>query len=292
MKSRFQFFRKKDLLYLALFLLPVSAGMQYFERSNVWRPVRELRGNPADKGLAFEDVYFQASDGTRLNGWYFPAQESARASVLFCHGNGGNLGNQYTHVELLRPQGLNFFIFDYRGYGKSEGVLSETGTYRDALAAYHWLRQKTPNLPIVIHGWSLGSAIAIDLATQVKAAALISENGFTSIPAVGNDRYPFLPTSVLSWVRYNALSRIGRVNAPLLVIHSPDDAVVLYRHGEELYQAAKEPKTMKPLAGGHDCAFVSAEEYKQTIADFLDQYVFYKNSDGNADKKGALSPSS
>lgn len=273
MKNQFKWFRKKDCLYLSVFLFLSFLGINTFERSLVWLPTREIREYPSDKGIAFEEVFFQTEDGVRLNGWYFPPKEPAKASILFCHGNGGNLSTQYARVQLLGPLGVNFFIFDYRGYGKSEGILTESGTYLDAQAAYEWLREKTPDLPIIVHGWSLGAAIATHLATRVKTAALISENGFCSIPAVGKDRYSYLPTNLLSWNRYNAQSRISKVNCPVLIVHSREDTTVFYHHGEQLFAAAKEPKLMKTIPGGHDCAFVSPEEYTQTIADFLDRFV-------------------
>ena len=271
---KLKLFRKRDLLFLIIFLSIILLIIHIFERSQVWLPNSIIRDYPNSYGIDYEDIDFRSIDDNRLNGWFCPSDEKALASVLFCHGNGGNISTQFSHVPILTSMNLNVFIFDYRGYGKSEGFLTERGTYLDARSAFQWLKDRTPDLPIVIHGWSLGAAIATDLAVNVEASALINECGFSSIPNVAHDRFPFLPSNILSTIRYNALSRIAKVGMPVLIIHSTEDDTVSYRHGEMLYKEAKDPKQMITLEGGHDCASISTEDYKKAIQDFLNRFLF------------------
>lgn len=268
---RFRWFRKTDIVCIVILSIGGYCYLRWFERASIWIPTREIVETPANAGIDFEDVYFETEDGVRLNGWFIPA-EDAIGAVLYCHGNGFNLGSHYAHVLFYRDLGYHVFLFDYRGYGQSKGWPTEHGTYQDGHAAYRWLKEKVPDLPIVLHGWSLGAAIATELATQVETAALINECGFTSIEEIARDRYPFIPVKLLATVEYDSISKLHLIQVPVLIIYSPDDRIIPPRHGEDLFAAANEPKQKLAIPGGHECADYAPDVYREGIAQFLSAY--------------------
>ncbi len=250
------------LVYLAqssMLYLPGSAG-------------REPAAEPAALGLVFEDLYFTTADGERLNGWLVQAPD-AHATLLFFHGNAGNIGHRLDSIRIFTGLGLNVFIFDYRGYGRSSGRPSEQGTYQDGMAAWRWLTRERGIAPqeIVLFGRSLGGAVAAELAVRVEAAGLIVESSFTSVPDLGAELYPLLPVRLLSRFRYDTLAVIDRVSMPLLVVHSRGDEIIPFRHGRRLFEAAHEPKAFLEIAGGHNEGFwLSGDAYRRGLAEFLD----------------------
>lgn len=278
------------LLTIIVVLAIVYLFLRWFERANVWMPFSRLVASPSDIGLPYEDVLFHSEDGVELHGWFLP-HPTARASLLFCHGNAGNVSHRLESLRQFHSLHLSVFIFDYRGYGLSRGRPSETGTYRDATAAYHWLRKRESQLPVVLFGRSLGAAIAADLAANVDAAAFIFESGFTSVPDIGAELFPLLPVRWLSAIRYDSLKKIPFIDMPLLVIHSPQDEIVSFRHGQAIYEAANDPKRFLELRGGHNDGFLFAEpDYLQGIDNFLDEYVI--PTDQDLDRPDEPSPSS
>ncbi len=182
-------------LYLGLAAVLVYAVwglvLLFMQPKLLYRPIREVAFTPADRGLEYEDVAFQSRDGVRLTGWYVPAP-SARFTVLFCHGNGGNLMHVLDSLSLFHELGLSCLAFDYRGYGNSEGRPTEAGTYLDAQAAFDWLTQVkgVPAEQIILCGRSLGGSIAAHLAAECRPAALVVERAFTSYPDIGAGFYP------------------------------------------------------------------------------------------------------
>jgi fermentation-respiration switch protein FrsA (DUF1100 family) len=223
-----------------------------FEKSLVFFPARFPQGNWHPPSLEFEDAWFAAADGTRLHGWYLP-QQSPRAVVLYCHGNAGNLSDWADVVRILHDRvGLALLIFDYRGYGRSEGAPSEAGVVADARAARGWLSQRTGVAEgrIVLMGRSLGGGVAVHLAANDGARALVLESTFTSLPDVGKAHYPLLPVRVLMQTRLDSLSKIGRYHGPLLQSHGTADRLIPYANGRRLYDAANAPKRFFPIAGG------------------------------------------
>jgi fermentation-respiration switch protein FrsA (DUF1100 family) len=242
----------------ALVVLGASAavlllGARLFERAMIWHPTRALEATPAQIGLAYEDVTFAAEDGCRLHGWFAP-HPAARATVLFFHGNAGNISHRLGSLAQFHALRVNVFTVDYRGYGRSGGTISEAGSYRDAAAAYRWLRESRgiPAGRIVLFGGSLGAALAVDVAAREPAAGLIVESGFTSTRDMGRMLYPWFPVWLLVPSRYGSLAKMPRVQAPVLVLHSRDDRLVPYAHGERLHEAAPGPKTLFTMRGGHN----------------------------------------
>ncbi len=252
--------------------LLLVALLFFFQGSLVYRPSRQFLATPDQAEMEYEDVYLQTSDGVTLNGWFVPA-ESPKGTVLMLHGNGGNISHRIDTIAIFRNLGYNTMIIDYRGYGRSQGSISEQGTYRDAEAAWKYLIRKRKIDPnqIVLFGRSLGGAVAAWLAVEKHSAGLILESSFTSVPNRGAELYRFLPVRLLARINYDTLGRIDKLRCPLLVIHSRDDEIIPFHHGEQLFAAAKEPKRFQEISGGHNDGFMTSENvYTDAIAEFLD----------------------
>ncbi|MEO5346382.1 MAG: alpha/beta hydrolase [Magnetococcus sp. YQC-9] len=229
------------------------AGHLYFNQSSmVFRPKQGLTTTPAAWGMGYEELHFE-SEGHRLHGWWIP-HAPERPVILFMHGNASVISGLKNHVELFRRLGLGVMLFDYRGYGLSEGEPSEAGVYADSEAAWNHLTRKLgiDAQRILFYGHSLGGGAATWLALRHAPRALILEGTFLSVPAVGEDRYPFLPINLLSRIRFDNGSRIGQIHVPLMILHSRDDTVIIPRHGLALFAAANEPKTFQETRGSHN----------------------------------------
>ncbi len=238
----------------------IVACVYFFQDRLLYMPSGDMLVTPAQAGLAFEDVDFIATDGIRLHGWYIPAQE-ARATLLFCHGNAGNISHRLESILIFHRLGLNVFIFDYRGYGKSSGRPDEQGTTLDAEAAWQWLEQEKRLDPaqLIIFGRSLGGAIAAELARTQPAGALILESSFTSYAAIGRAHYPWLPVGRIAKYRYATIEKVRSLAMPVLIVHSPEDEIVPFSHGRELFAACPEPKYFLEIGGGHNDGFLLSE---------------------------------
>ena len=237
-------------------------------------PERTLLPPPASLRLPVQRVEFTAADGVRLVGWSIPAEPVSHWWLLICHGNAGNLSEfgRPAHYAGLRRLGLNLLAFDYRGYGESKGLPSEAGLYRDADAAYRYLREDRSVRPerIIIFGHSLGSAVAIDLASRVPSAGLIVEGAFTSALDRGQELYPYIPVRWIAASRFSSFDKISRVTVPKLFLHAVQDDVIPLAHGRRLYQQAPEPRSFVELEGGHGDTFeVDSARYFGAIAGFL-----------------------
>jgi pimeloyl-ACP methyl ester carboxylesterase len=250
-----------------------------FQERLIYFPTRTWIANPGDFGLPYEEVWLEAADGVKLSGWWIPfhqAQDGAiaspRGTVLFLHGNGGNISHRLESLELFHRLGLSVLIIDYRGYGQSEGSPGEQGTYLDAEAAWRYLveeRQISAN-QIILFGESLGGAVAAWLAQKHTPGGLILVSTFSSVPDMGAQVYPFLPVRLLAQVQYNTLARLPEIHCPVLIIHSPDDEVVPYSHGQQLYAAANTPKEFLEIRGSHNEGFIlSAAQYEAGLSNFI-----------------------
>lgn len=258
-------------------LLAVYGGLAlllYFSQSRlVYYPEtgREIIATPVRIGLPFEDIRLTASDGIGLHGWFVPAPQP-RGTVLFLHGNAGNISHRLDSVQMFHRLGYNTLIFDYRGYGNSGGTPTEQGTYRDAEAAWRYLteQRQVPACRIVLFGESLGGAIAAQLASTRKPAALVIASGFISVPEMAQHLYPYLPVRWLARIRYDTRAYLRTVTAPVLIAHSPQDEIIPYEHGRALFAAAPPPKQFLELAGGHNDGFIfMREEWVRALGDFL-----------------------
>jgi hypothetical protein len=238
-------------------------------------PSRALTATPREIGLPYENIWLRAEDGVRLHAWYVPA-DTARATVLYFHGNAGNISQRLDSIRIFHDLRLSVLIFDYRGYGQSEGRPNEAGTRRDALAAWSYLVEGRGVLPqrLIFLGRSLGAAMAAWLATQRPPAALIVESTFTSVPDLAAEFYWWLPARRLARFEYCTRAYVAAVHCPVLVAHSPEDEIIPYRHGEALFAAAPEPKQLLQLRGGHEDSFiVSGERYVRGLDAFLARHL-------------------
>ncbi|MDN3523600.1 alpha/beta hydrolase [Halomonas ramblicola] len=239
---------------------------------------REVIGSPADRGLAWEAVALETEDGLTLDAWWVPA-EAPRAALLFLHGNAGNISHRLDSIAQFHALDLSVLILDYRGYGESEGRPSEAGTALDARAGWHWLVEQRRLAPeeVVLFGRSLGAGVAAELAAALSAggtppAAVILESSFRSVPKLAQRLYPFLPARWLARFAYDTERRVAAIAAPLLVIHSRDDEIIPFDEGEAVHAAAREPKALLAIRGGHNTGFRDSEpEYSAGIEAFLSE---------------------
>jgi uncharacterized protein len=263
----------KTLIGLLLTCLLIVLMLRWFEHSQVYHPDRVLSATGAALGRPFEDVSFKASDGAELNGWFFPAAANsprARFVVVLCHGNAGNISHRLDTCVALLATGVNVFVFDYRGYGRSQGRPSEEGTYRDAQAAYQWLRQKGfPATNIIAFGESLGGGVAAELAAREPIGGLVLQSTFTSIPDMGADLFPWLPVRWLGTIRYDTRSKLPHLKVPVLVMHSPADDLIGFQHGQRNFAAANEPKLFWELKGDHNDPLADAKHFLAGVERFL-----------------------
>ena len=262
----FRFIRLGLVSCLLLWLV-----LMIFEESLIFFPSPYPEGDWRPADVHFEDAEFDSADGTSLHGWY-AACKDARAVVLFCHGNAGNVTDRaHTLAALHDLVGVSVLIFDYRGYGKSQGRPSEEGVLADGRAARAWLAEKEGIDPseIVLLGRSLGGAVAVNLAVEDGARALVLESTFTSMAEVGGYHYPWLPVRTLLRTRLDSAAKIGRYRGPLLQSHGDADRVIPYGLGQKLFEAANEPKRLVTIpGGGHNNA--QPAEYYQALIEFLD----------------------
>lgn len=252
--------------YLLLLLL-----MYLAQSSMIYYPVRELPYSPDDIGMEYENVTFTTDDAVEIHGWYIPHRR-ARGTILFHHGNAGNISGRLETLRVMHDLRLNILIYDYRGYGRSEGKPSEKGTYRDAMAAWSYLTDQRGIAAdqIFSMGRSLGGAVAVWLATQTNPAGLILESTFTSAADLGAELYPFFPVRSLIRYEYASLARIKDIEAPVLIAHSREDDLVSFSHGRKLYDAAGEPKTFLEMQGGHGGAFIeTGKQYRLALDEFI-----------------------
>ncbi len=259
-------------VYLILLVL-----LRVFEPRLIYFPgiQRTLISPPASLGLPVERVQFPTEDGLTLVAWVIrSAGDAAGSWLLICHGNAGNLSefDRPVHYAGLSRLGLNLLAFDYRGYGESGGTPSEEGLYRDVQAAYRYLRENQGVRPerIIVFGHSLGSAVAVDLASRVPVAGLILDGALTSAIERGRELYPYIPVRWIAGSRFNSIEKISRIRVPKLFLHAAGDDVIPIAHGRRLYEAAPTPKTFVELQGGHGDAFdVDSARYYGSIAGFL-----------------------
>ncbi|WP_234244752.1 alpha/beta hydrolase [Billgrantia desiderata] len=240
---------------------------------------REHVATPAERGLGWEQVELQTADGLLLDAWWIPV-EDARGKLLFFHGNAGNISHRLDSILQFHRLGLSVLILDYRGYGRSEGRPSEEGTAQDARAGWRWLteQQEASADEIVLFGRSLGAAVAAELAAslapQGQPAAVILESPFRSVPALGQQLYPFLPVRWLATLDYPTERYVTHIESPLLFIHSRDDEIIPFSEGEAVYRAANEPKELLTIRGGHNTGFIDSEpDYSAGIDAFLERYA-------------------
>lgn len=247
------------LIFSVLLLVGLLVLVRYLESAGVFFPSRAMDLNPSDLVLPWGDIYFKSQDKVMLNGWFFK-NPRAKSTIIFAHGNAGNMSDRLFKIKFFYDLGLSVFIFDYRGYGKSDGRPTEEGVYLDAQAAYDYLQSRGDvNMKnIILYGASLGGAVVIDLATRRSAAMLVVESSITDAKDMAKIFYPFVPTFLLS-LKFNSIDKVRSLAVPKLFIHSPDDEVVPYWVGQKLFEAAAPPKEFLKVHGGHNDGSITVD---------------------------------
>lgn len=267
-------------LRLAAMYSIIVLGVMALEERLIF-PKRDVNFEPPP-GLKSEDVYLTAADGVRIHGLWIPCPQNVREAspwqgsqltILYCHGNGGDVSMwQRPAVAWQKQLGADYFVFDFHGYGNSDGVPSENNLRLDAQAAYDWLvnEKKIDPATILIVGRSLGGAIAIDLATRVKKRALIATDTFTTMADVSQRLFPWLPVQWVLRNRFASIDRIGNVSGPVFIAHGDKDTLVPIALGEKLFEAANTPKEYFVMRGKpHDSG--PGEDFYIALRAFLER---------------------
>jgi len=249
-------------------------GAYFFQNNLLFIPGQEMIATPESVGLLYSEHYFETEDGMRLHGWFIPNPESEKI-VQLSHGNAGNISGRAGLAALLHKAGFNVFMYDYRGYGKSEGTPSEKGLYKDAEATLRFLKDNygADGENIIQFGRSLGGAVAAYIAANYKTGGLVIDSSFTSLKNIISEIYPFVP-SFLSKFNFSTTDYLSDIKGvPVLILHSRDDNLIGFHHGEELYATASDPKKFVVLQGGHNDSFLVTKNkyldawktFKQTV---------------------------
>ena len=264
------------LLYLPVVVVILFFVLRRLEFMATYHPEPYAPGPNWALPVNGEEVWVKVTDGERVHGWFLRAKEQpAIATVLHCHGNGGNLSSVVWVAQELTKRGFDTVIFDYRGYGRSEGRLTdEWGLYADAEAFYnHLVRDRGVKAEkIALYGQSLGTTAAIDLASRRPCAALIVESGLSSASDMGSVSFPWLPRQLhfLAKNRFESARKIAGAKCPALITHGTNDVVIPVEQGRKLYESARDPKRLVIVEGGDHFLFGSAgEKYVSGMVDFI-----------------------
>lgn len=261
--------------YLAVLVLILVTSLFLFyprvESFFIYFPQSHFDFSPEEFRLQYKEAHFHTEDDNQLHGWFFPSEKDGPV-ILHFHGNAGNISHRLDLVQPFLRKGLSVFLVDYRGFGKSSGRPSEPGLYKDGLAAWSYLVEKERIAPerIILHGHSIGAAIAIEVALQKKVRSLVIESAFTSTKDMAKTMALFALFSPVFPAHYNNLEKIPRVSAPKLVIHGERDEIVPFAMGQKLFEAAASPKSFYPVkdAGHNDVFLVGGEKYFEAFAEF------------------------
>jgi uncharacterized protein len=261
------------LLFFTVLSATLFGGCRIEDRF-IFHPDHAIDRDPGLIGLTFENVFFTTRDDIRLHGWFIPHQE-ARATLVWFHGNAGNISDRLLNIKLLHDRiKTNIFIFDYRGYGRSEGTATEEGTYLDGEAAIRYLlgRDDAAARRLVLFGRSLGAAVAAEMAIRFTTVGLILESPFVSIREMARAIFPSLPIAWLLRTRYDTMEKVRLVKTPILILHGDRDATVPFSQGKRVFEVASQPKRFHRIVGAshNDTFVVGGEEYYGVLREFIE----------------------
>lgn len=265
---------RQILIAVVVVIVLWSVLSMLFEKQFIFFPDKYPSGyyNEASRISNLVDCWITTEDSIKLHGWY-ASSNNAIATLVIAHGNAGNISYRLELLSALQRSGFNVMMFDYRGYGRSDGSPSEDGIYKDGKAAFDYVLHlpRVDSQRIILWGTSLGGAVAIDIALHRPAAGLILESTFTSIKDMAAIHYPFLPARYLLRTKLNSIDKISQVHIPVLIIHGTRDGIVPIRFGKELFAVANEPKEFYeiPNADHNNTYFVGGTQYFQRIRAFV-----------------------
>lgn len=269
---------RKVGISLMSILISILAGyalllgaMYLFQDRLIFLPSSELIVTPRQAGLQAEDIWIDTNDGERLHGWFF-LNEEAEYVVVMSHGNAGNISGRIDIAKLLNGVGVSILLYDYRGYGQSSGKPSEEGVYIDVESVVNYLKAEKgfSERQMIMYGRSMGGAVASYAATKFDVSGLVLDSAFKNLKAMVKDLYPFVPSSLARFKlpTEEFLKEVSGI--PVMIMHSPNDSIVGFSHGQHLYRIAKKPKRFVELRGGHNENFhVSTDIHNQEWRDFL-----------------------
>jgi fermentation-respiration switch protein FrsA (DUF1100 family) len=261
------------LRWSALLLLVLNGVFFLRQPQMTFYPSAEMQVTPAQWGVRYEEVQLLTADKLQLHGWYIPHPAATR-TLLFFHGNGGNISHREESLAIFYRQGLNVLIIDYRGYGRSEGIPDEAGLTLDAAAAWQYLikQRGVPAQQIIIFGRSLGGAVATQLAAEVEPGALILESTFSSAREMAEHLFPLLSNFIFLRYHFDSEAHIRQLKCPLYMAHSPDDEIIPFLLGQKLYAAAPVPKRFFVMRGGHNDGFLQSQPaYERSLQKFISE---------------------
>jgi len=261
-------------IIICLSLLAIKALVLALERTIPYVPSRQITLNPDDFIMTWENVNFSPKNdiNIKLHGWLIKTQQKRKSTILYFHGNAGNITNRLPIAHNLTEAGYDVFLFDYRGYGKSEGSPSEKGLYDDALGAYSFLIENKKIKPeeLILMGRSLGCAVSLELALHSSARAVIIISPFTSLKDMARANVIFYPLSFFASDAYNNKKKIRSLICPLLIAHSYDDEIIPFRMGKTLFDLANPPKAFYQFTGGHNDDYFEKDDFIKKINNFTD----------------------
>ena len=274
-----RFFTREQLIRLAVALVlgcvAFVFGLRRLESLMTFRPERMTAQERQSPPAGAQIVWFNSADGTRLNGWFFESQlKSAPTTIVFFHGNGGNITNIGWMGQRFAKHGFNVLLFDYRGYGASEGVAAnEADLYADGDAAVAFVKSRgIPSEQIVLYGQSLGTTIAADVASRGKFGAVVLESGFSSASSLATSALPWLPRWLhfLGKNRFESARKLANVRSPILIAHGDPDRTIPTSEAHLLFKAANEPKKLLIVPGaGHVVFGAAGEQYLSQVEQFI-----------------------
>lgn len=265
----------KVIAFIIIGYLIVVGLMTAFQNQMIFHPSSRMIDTPERLGLVWTEHRVETSDGISLHGWMVGDPEELPV-VVYSHGNAGNISGRVEIAGEIAEQGAAVFLYDYRGYGRSEGEPSEPGIYDDGESVVYYLRQQlnVPEERMIFYGRSLGGAVAARQSAEFTGAGLVLDSAFINGKEIASDLYPFIPGFLVS-IRFPVdedlqRSAVGKV----MVMHAQNDRIISIRHGKELYRIADEDDSKSAsfveLRGGHNSSFIESREiYAQRWAEFL-----------------------
>lgn len=245
----------------------------YFNQDKyIFFPERIITATPRTFGMKYEDIFLEVKKGDKINVWFIPKENGQL--IIHCNGNGGNLSDRVEKFSLLNSLGFAVIGFDYRGYGRSDGTPSEKAFYEDLRRVVLFAEEKGyKKNGVILYGESIGGAVALQVGTEDNFSALVLESTFTSISEMARVYYKLFPTTILLKSKFDNISKIKRINFPIVIMHSKEDEIVPFFMGFKLFENANEPKIFLELKKGHnDGGIIVSPEAAKELQTFLKKY--------------------